>query len=86
MVAIRISHDEARRIQGVTIARFVDHDGRVSVANGTYYAIVASSPAIGVAYSNEPHPGFERADANYRIGFANGIDGTIVCFGDSSVF
>lgn len=84
MVARRISIDDARSIEGITIARFAHFpDGRVPVREGMYYAIVASSPAIGVAYSNNPHDGFARADFDCLMGFANGKDGTIACFIDT---
>ncbi len=83
MVARRISPEEANRIPRITIKRFNEfYDGKVPVNQGLYYAIVASSPAVGVAYCNGPQPGFSRADRNYYIGFANGIDGTPVCFVD----
>jgi len=81
MIARRIGPEEASKIAGITIKRFDEfYNGRVPVREGAYYAIVASSPAIGVAYCDEPQPGFARADKSYRIGFANGIDGTLVCF------
>ena len=79
MVARKIGPKEANKIPGITIKRFDEFfDDKVPVREGIYYAIVASSPAVGIAYCDEPQPGFARAERNYRIGFANGIDGTVV--------
>ena len=83
MVARRISLEEAIGISGINIRRFDEfYDGRVPIRAGLYYAIVASSSAVGVAYCEDSQPGFVRADNNYNIGFAGGEGSAIACFVD----
>jgi len=82
MATIRISSKEANQISDANVFYF-DKDAfqkRIFVPRRSYYGIVADSPARGVIVSRKYHRGFERADADYYVGRANGESGTVVCF------
>lgn len=79
MSAKRIGLEEASRICGAEITLFANTP-KVPIRAGQYYAIIANSPDVGVAISDEPIEGFTRVNRDYRIGKACDIATSAAAF------